>query len=63
MEVGRKKFKGVPCPTVEEAQQSAAAIANSNMPVSDAGVCSVYYVMKRLRNIFGNCEKPVATRD
>ena len=52
MEVGRKKFKGVPCPTVEEAQQSAAAIANSNMPVSDAGVCSVYYVMKRLRNIF-----------
>ena len=34
VEVGNMKFKGVPCPTLEDAKQSAAAVANSNWTVS-----------------------------
>ena len=32
--VGKNKYNGIPCATPEEAKQSAAAIANSTIPVS-----------------------------
>ena len=34
VKVGTYKYKGLPCPNPEDAKQSAAAIAISNLPVS-----------------------------
>ena len=34
VKVGAYKYKGLPCPNPEDAKQSAAAIAISNLPVS-----------------------------
>lgn len=34
VEVGKMKFKGALCPNAEDAKQSAAAVANSNLSVS-----------------------------
>ena len=33
VKVGTYKYKGLPCPNPEDAKQSAAAIAISNLPV------------------------------
>ena len=33
-EVGKMKYKGAPCSSPEDAKQSAAAVANSHIPVS-----------------------------
>ena len=33
-EVGKMKYKGAPCSSAEDAKQSAAAVANSHIPVS-----------------------------
>ena len=32
--MGKMKYKGVPCSSAEDAKQSAAAVANSNIQVS-----------------------------
>lgn len=42
VEVGKMKFKGALCPNAEDAKQSAAAVANSNLSVS----CIKLFTMK-----------------